>query len=159
MSRRGKKIDAGDERQMSLLDMLTCAQEALASEDVSEGRANIRERLRVAMADSIKRCALSRWEIAGKMSHLLGVEVSKFQIDSWTAESKEGHRVPAEYVPAFCMVTGDHGPLRMMAETAGLFAMPGPDALRAETQKLDEDIKRLQREKRKRELFLKEMKQ
>ena len=159
MTRRSKKIDNADGRQMSLLEMLTCAKEALSSEDATEGTANIRERLRVAIADSIKRCALSRWEIAGKMSHLLGVEVAKFQIDAWTAESKEGHRVPAEYLPAFCLVTGDHRPLRMMAETAGLFALPGPDALRAEIQKLDEETKRLQREKRKRELFLKEMKQ
>ncbi|WP_051554448.1 hypothetical protein [Desulfobulbus elongatus] len=144
---------------MSLLDVLTHAQNELDEENGTEGSANIRERLRIAMTDSIKRCSFSRWEIAGKMSHLLGVEVSKYQIDAWTAESKEGHRVPAEYLPAFCIVTGDHGPLRMMAETAGLFALPGPDALRAEIQKLDEETKRLQREKRKRERFLKEMKQ
>jgi len=142
---------------MSLLDVLACAQNAPDPEHVTEGAANIRERLRLAIAKAIKQCSLSRWEIAGKMSHMLGIEVSKFQIDSWTAESKEGHRVPAEYLPAFCMVTGDHGPLRMMAETAGLFALPGPDALRAEIQKLDEESKRIGREKRKRELFLKEM--
>ena len=141
---------------MSLLDVLACAQNAPDPEHVTEGAANIRERLRLAIAKAIKQCSLSRWEIAGKMSHMLGIEVSKFQIDSWTAESKEGHRVPAEYLPAFCMVTGDHGPLRMMAETAGLFALPGPDALRAEIQKLDEESKRIGREKRKRELFLKE---
>ncbi len=157
MARRRKKIDKGDERQMTLLDLLSSAQQEADKEALTEGSANIREQLRLAMAEAIKRCELSRWEIAGKMSHLLGVEVSKYQIDAWTAESKEGHRLPAEYLPAFCRVTGDNRPLRMMAETAGLFAMPGPDALRAETQKIDEDIKRLQREKRKREMFLREM--
>ena len=159
MARRRKKIDNANSQQMTLLDLLSCAHKEENKDVVEEGSANIRERLRMAVVEAIKQCPLSRWEIAGKMSHLLGVEVSKYQIDAWTAESKEGHRLPAEYMPAFCMVTGDNGPLRMMAETAGLFAMPGPDALRAETQKLDEDIKRLQREKRKRELFLREMNQ
>ena len=106
---------------------------------------------------AIKGCSLSRWEIAGKMSHLLGAEVSKFSLDAWTAESKEGHRMPAEYLPAFCQVTGDQGPLRILAEVAGLYALPGPDALRSEIRKLEEDSKRINQERRKRELFLKEM--
>lgn len=143
--------------QMSLLDILALAQDDPGREQAEEGAANIRERLLRAVTGAIKQCPLSRWEIAGKMSHLLGVEISKFQIDSWTAESKEGHRLPAEYLPAFCLVTGDHGPLRIMAETAGLFALPGPDALRAEIQRLDEQERQIKAEKRKRSLFLHEI--
>jgi len=142
---------------MSLLDVLKSAVNAPETEMAAEGVANIRERLRVSVSEAIKQCPFSRWEISGKMSHLLGVEVSKFQLDSWTAESKEGHRIPAEYLPAFCIVTGDHGPLRMMAETAGLFALPGPDALRAEIQRLDEQERKIKEEKRKRRLFLQEI--
>lgn len=91
------------------------------------------------------------------MSHLLGCEITKFMLDAWTAESKDGHRFPAEYLPAFCQVTGDREALTALAEAAGLFAMPGPDALRSEIQKLDEEAKRINSEKRKRLQFLKEM--
>ena len=157
MAKRSKKIDAAP-GQMSLLDLLTQAQAATRREPSSEeGAANVRERLRLALCMAIKKCPLSRWEIAGRMSHLLGCEISKYQIDAWTAESKDGHRLPGEYLPAFCLVTADHGPLRLLAETAGLFALPGPDALRSEIRRLEEESRRINQERRKRELFLKEM--
>lgn len=157
MAKKSKRIDAPP-GQMSLLDLLTQAQEATRTKTTGEeGAANVRERLRLALCVAIKLCPLSRWEIAGKMSHLLGCEISKFQIDTWTAESKDGHRLPSEYLPAFCLVTADHAPLRILAETAGLFALPGPDALRSEIRRLEEESRRINQERRKRELFLKEM--
>ncbi|MHB1183360.1 MAG: hypothetical protein ACYC4A_01490 [Desulfobulbia bacterium] len=156
MAKKSKKIDVAP-GQMSLLDLLTQVQEATRREPSGEGAANVRERLRLAMCAAIKSCPLSRWEIAGRMSHLLGQEISKYQIDAWTAESKDGHRMPAEHLPAFCLVTADHGPLRILAETAGLFALPGPDALRSEIRRLQEEAKKINQERRKRELFLKEM--
>ena len=157
MAKGSKKIDSAP-GQMSLLDLLTQVQEATRREPSSEeGVANVRERLRLALCTAIKQCPLSRWEIAGRMSHLLGQEISKYQIDTWTAESKDGHRLPGEYLPAFCLVTADHGPLRVLAETAGLFALPGPDALRSEIRRLEEESRRINQERRKRELFLKEM--
>jgi hypothetical protein len=60
-------------------------------------------------------------------------------------------------MPAFCRATGDNRPLRLLAEMAGLFALPGPDALRSEIRRLEEDAKQINAERRKRELFLKEM--
>lgn len=157
MAKNRKKVDMKRQGQMSLFALLTQAAESSRRDQPCECSGNVRERLRTALCSAIKQCPLSRWEIAGKMSHLLGHEVSKYMIDAWTAESKDGHRMPAEYIPAFCMVTGDHGPLRVLAEVAGLFALPGPDALRAEIQKLDEEARHISREKRKRELFLREM--
>jgi len=44
-----------------------------------------------------------------------------------------------------------------MGETAGVFVMPGPEALRSEIQKLDEEIARAKASKRKRMMFLREM--
>ncbi len=156
MTKAKKKIDTKNS-QMSLFDLLTQLQDEVKQDPADEGAANVRERLRLAMCAAIKQCPWSRWEIAGKMSHLLGQEISKYSLDAWTAESKDGHRLPAEYLPAFCQVTGDNGPLQMLAETAGLFALPGPDALRCEIRKLEEDSRRINQERRKRELFLKEM--
>lgn len=155
MAKKNKRLDAhpGQKSLFALLDEIRQTERT----DPGEGSLNMREPLRLALATALRRCSLSRWEVAGKMSHLLGCEITKFMLDAWTAESKDGHRFPAEYLPAFCQVTGDRETLTALAEAAGLFAMPGPDALRSEIQKLDEEVKRISLEKRKRLQFLKEM--
>ncbi|HHL33134.1 MAG TPA: hypothetical protein ENJ30_02075 [Desulfobulbaceae bacterium] len=153
MSKRKKRVDR---RQVSLFDLLKrCA--AGETDKAREGELNIADRLRGALVNAIKQCPLSRHQIAGEMSHLLGHEVSKTTIDSWTAESKERNRIPAEYLPAFCRVTGDREPIRLLAECGDMFAMPGPEALRAEIQKFDEQERKARAEKRKRMRFLEDM--
>ncbi len=47
--------------------------------------------------------------------------------------------------------------MQVLNEIAGLFALPGADALRAEIQRLDEEERRIKAEKRKRSLFLNEI--
>lgn len=153
MSKRGKRLD---ERQLSLFDVLQQIQDQ-GKEESSEGELNVAEKLRMALVSAIKNCPLSRHQIAGEMSHLLGHEISKTTIDTWTAESKDQHRIPAEYLPAFCRVTGERRPISILAEVGGMFAMPGPEALRAEIQKYDEQERKARAEKRKRMRFLDEM--
>jgi len=145
-------------RQRSLFDFAAEASRPPAAHPARKtGSLNLQQRLREELKRAIRESDLSRWEIAGQMSDLIDSEISKYMIDAWTAESKEGHRFPAEYLPAFCRVTGSRGPLAMLAEAAGLYALPGPEALRAEIQKLDEEQKRLAAEKRKRQRFLEEL--
>lgn len=141
---------------MSLLDVLQRVQK-VEPQPPAVGELNIAETLRQALFSAIKNCTLSRHQIAGEMSHLLGCEVSKTTIDTWTAESKEHHRIPAEYLPAFCKATGDLEPIRVLAECGGMFAMPGPEALRAEIQKYDEQERKARAEKRKRLKYLEDM--
>lgn len=155
MAKNKKRIDT-EGRQMSLLDVLQKARD-LQPTPSEEGSLNISERLRHSYVAGLKQCPLSRWEVAGRMSHLLGVEVSKYMLDAWTAESKNGHRMPAEYIPAFCAATGWTEPVRILTESSGLFSLPGPDALRAEIRRLEEDRRKILAEKKKRELFLQEM--
>jgi len=140
--------------QMSIFDLLATFQN---SPDPGPGELNIQSHFQGIITQCIKRCPLSRWQIAGKMSELLNQEISKYMLDSWTAESKEYHRFPAEYLPAFCAVVGSFEPLRILAEKANVFVVPGPEALRGEIKRLEEDIKRLQQEKRKRQTFLREV--
>lgn len=47
----------------------------------------------------------SRVEITDRMSDLLGTKVTVRMLNDWTAESKELHRFPLEYVAAFCHAT------------------------------------------------------
>jgi hypothetical protein len=156
MPKSRKRIDATT-GQGSLFDLLTRAQAAAVGDGRPAGSMDVRNRLRGALVGALKRCPLSRWEVAGRMSELIGMEISKFQIDAWTAESKDNHRFPAEYLPAFCEATGDSGPLQILGETAGLFVLPGPEALRAEIQRLTEEERRIKGERKKREQFLREM--
>jgi hypothetical protein len=45
----------------------------------------------------------------------------------------------------------------MLGKLVGVFVLPGPEALRAEIHRIEEEINRKQTEKRKRLVFLKEM--
>lgn len=83
------------------------------------GSFNISTELKGTLSEGIRESQLSRYELAAKMSELLGWELTKSMLDAYTAESKEGHRVPAEILPAFCFVTGYYEPLRILARTAG----------------------------------------
>ena len=78
-------------------------------------------------------------------------------LDSWTAESKEMHRFPAIFLPAFCEATGQDDPLKLLGNLVGVFILPEPEALRAEIQRIEEGIGKKQAEKKKRLVFLKEM--
>jgi hypothetical protein len=90
------------------------------------------------------------------MTELSGERVTLQMINNWTADSHP-HDMPGRLYPAFCVATGDNELIRIQAEAAGIFTLPGPDALRAEIQKLDEKTKELQAQKRKRQLFLQEL--
>jgi len=155
MAKKQKRID--DPAQRSLFEMLAGVTGGSDPAPITPGRMNVRDHLRDSIIEAIKKSRLSRWEIAGEMSHLLDQEVSKYQLDSWTAESKDGYRFPAEYLPAFCEAVGCTAPLKLLGQALGVFVMPGEEALRAEIQKYDENIKALQAEKRKRLVFLGEL--
>jgi len=150
MPKRKKRIDHPD--QFSLLDLLHQLQQPS-----SEGSLNIQLKFRAMVSTCIKKCPLSRWEIAGRMSMYLGTEITKYMLDTWTAESKEHHRLPAEYLAAFCCAVDSYDLLSLIAETAGVFMLPGAEALRSEIQKIEEQIKALQRARQKRLIVLEEI--
>ena len=157
MSKRRSKSDS----QMSIFEVLQdLAQKS--REKSYEGQFKCIDRLRSAMRHGIKGCPLSVHQIAGEMSHLVDTSITADQIYSWTRASDElngrpARHIPAEYLPAFCYTTKCNAPLEVMTDLAGLFALPGPDALRSEIQLLDEKISKLKALKRKRSMFLKEM--
>jgi hypothetical protein len=145
-----------DTRQASLFDILKNYQEEnIVSRPA--GSFDIDRQLRAMLSEALKHCPLSRWQVAARMSELTGQEITKAMLDSWTAESKEDHRFPAIFLPAFCEATGCNEPLKMMGKLVGMFIMPGPEALRAEIRRYEEEIIKNQKEKRKRLLFLEEM--
>jgi hypothetical protein len=156
MSKKHKK---SDDRQFGIFDYLKSISSLPEHE---EGQYKIIDRLRASLRAAIKSSDLSIHQIAGEMSHLLGETITRERIYSWTRQSDEingrpGRHIPAEQLPAFCHVTCCNDPLIIMGQMVGVHILPGPDALRAEIQKLDENLKKTKAEKRKRQMFLKEM--
>jgi hypothetical protein len=145
-----------DINQPSLFDILKNYQEENQTTRPA-GSFDIDRQFRELISQALKNCPLSRWQVAARMSELTGQEITKAMLDSWTAESKEDHRFPAIFLPAFCEATGCSEPLMMLGKLVGVFVLPGPEALRAEIQRIEEEINRKQTEKRKRLVFLKEI--
>jgi hypothetical protein len=154
MSISKQKIDT---RQITIFDYLERRQAEREQAVPRAGALDIDRRFRETVSDALKHCKLSRFGVAARMSELCGVEITKSQLDSWTAESKESHRFPAIYLPAFCEAVGSTEPLVLLSELMGVFVLPGPTALRAEIRKIEEEISVKQKEKRKRMMFLSEM--
>ena len=153
MAKKMADIDISQQatKQLPLFDEVAkiCEQGTPAT-----GSCNIQVQLKESVSRAMSISKLSRYEIAGQISNLLGKDVTKYHLDAWVAESKDGHRLPAEYLVAFCKVTGSYEPLNLICKPLGLFIMPGSDALRSEIRKIDEEIEGLMTEKEKRLVFL-----
>lgn len=89
------------------------------------------------ISDLLKASPLNRFEIAARMSELLGHEITKNQLDAWTAESREGWRFPLEYLPAFEVAVETHQVTTWMADLRGCKVLVGKEALDAEIGKLE----------------------
>jgi hypothetical protein len=153
-------------QQPSLLDWIKKAEEASRQTALPiKGSLDIDSELRAAVTEDLKHAVvpctgreLSRYEVAARMSDLYGQEITASMLYSWTSESKEKHRFPCQFLPAFVIATGgQRRAFECLSRHSGLFALPGPEALRAEIQRIDEEIKKKQHEKQKRQMFLKEI--
>jgi hypothetical protein len=115
--------------------------------------------LRDAISQAIKECPHSRFQIAAQMSELLGMEITKSMIDSWTADSREGtYRFPACYLPAFCKAAGSIEPFRIMADLLGCYVIESEDALLMELGRIKSQKKKLAEREKALELIIGGMK-
>lgn len=100
---------------------------------------------------------LSRFDVASAMSNLLNYEVMKSTLDNWTSVSHDGRVPDAIELAAFVRATGQRRAIECVSRHAGIFALPGPDALRAEIRRREEIIERERREITKSKVLLKEV--
>lgn len=148
------RIDTSQLNIFDLIKEISKKQAEASLHPQTFGKASIDAAVRALISESLKKCPLSRYEVAAKMSEILGVEITKAQIDSWSAESKENHRFPYIYTGAFCQVTGDKSLARYMAELCGGYFIEGEDAVRLELGKIEEQKQELaKREKAIREFL------
>ncbi|MFN3985700.1 MAG: hypothetical protein ACK4KV_09420 [Rhodocyclaceae bacterium] len=104
--------------------------------------------LRGLLSDLLKRSPLSRFDVAARMSELTGDCVSKHQLDSWTAESREGWRFPLEYLPAFEEALQTHDVIAWIADMRGARLSVGREALEAQLGRVAQMRDELARQER-----------
>lgn len=121
----------------------------------SEFRAAVSFDLRHAQDDTGRE--LSRAEVAAKMTDFTGSEITVSMLNNWSAESHERHRFPAQYLPAFVLASGSRRVFEVISRKAGLYALPGAEALRAEIQKDFEEIKNRKKAIQHKTVLLKEI--
>jgi len=146
MARKRQSV-VNDDMQLSLFDLIR-EDEQKRFNDNAPGSFNISCQLRSGLSEGLKRCSLSRYEVTARMSELIGVDITKSQLDTWTAESKEYHRFPAEYLPAFCEVTGYKEPLYIMARMLQCYLLESEEALLAELGRIDQVKRDLSRKEK-----------
>lgn len=101
------------------------------------GALNFGSQIRHLLTEALKKTPLSRRDIAARMSELTGVEITKHQLDSWTAESRDGWRFPLEYLAAFEAACETHDLTAWLADTRGCKLLVGKEALDAEIGKME----------------------
>ncbi len=98
----------------------------------SVGALDVGMALRHLLSELLKATPLTRYQVAAKMAELTGHDISKHQLDSWTAESREGWRFPLEYLPAFEVAVETHDVTAWLAELRGARLSVGREALESQ---------------------------
>jgi len=137
MSKSKKDLAMAMSGQQSFLDKLK----------PEPGDLNISLRIRDAISQALRKSKLSRYQIAALMSELTGSDISKTMLDAYSADSKEYHRFPLEWVPAFIRATGDEAILKAVAEAAGCQVVSGDEAVYAEIARLERQEEEIRRKK------------
>jgi hypothetical protein len=153
-----KRIDIGQLNIFDLIKEISKKQSQSSSSSISE-KSSVDATLRSIISDSLKHSPLSRWEVAGKMSEILGTEITKSQIDSWSAESKDGHRFPLIYIDAFCRASGDKSLIHYICRLCGGYFIEGQDTLKLELGRIQEkreEIQQVEEELQRREQTIRE---
>jgi hypothetical protein len=101
------------------------------------GSLNFGLELRATLSRVLKDCPDSREVIAGRMSELLGADISVHQLNAWTAESRESWRFPFEFAAAFEQATGCHSLTELLARKRGCTVLVGEESLKVELGRLE----------------------
>jgi hypothetical protein len=90
-----------------------------------EGSLNYDVELRAVLSAALKKCHETRYIVAARMSELTGEDISKAQLDAWTAESKTPWRFPFAYAAAFEAATGTNVLQELLSRKRGTRVLIG----------------------------------
>lgn len=153
MAKRGGKTTR-DKDQM-ILDLFQDIAEKLSlnggsQEQLSDFEFRFRQVLKSTLETAAKRDVrpMDRIEVAAQMSRVLGREITKTNIDNWTAMSTLQRRIHVDAMKALCEVTGDWTALKLLVESCGFRLLTPDEAVCAEygakmmlKKMIDSDIK------------------
>jgi hypothetical protein len=105
--------------------------------ELVEGSLNYAAELCGVLSAALKRSSKSRYEIAARMAELIGQDISKYQLDAWRAESREGHRFPFEYAAAFEVACETTALQELLARKRGSRVLAGEDAILTELGRIE----------------------
>ncbi len=106
-------------------------------QDRPPGSLQCRVEIAHTMSEALKRRSYDRFEVASRMSRLLGEEVSKAMLDAYTAESRERHNISLERAIAFDAATESYALMQLAAEKLGGTFLGGEDLVLVELAKLE----------------------
>lgn len=141
----GRRKRTGDPRQMNFDDFFVAPE---AGEGLPGSIAGFDHALRAALSSSLKDSPSSRYEVAARMSELLGDEVSKNMLDAYTADSRETHQISVVRFVALILATKDFELLALVAEQVGCRLLVGDEARLAARGYVREQIRLWQRRER-----------
>jgi hypothetical protein len=148
MAKNRKKFGGGMANQPSLFDLIEeIAPDKFALPDYQPESKPLTLRIKEAISEAAKNSGLKRYDIAGRMSEHLGAEITEGMLNCYTAESKEGYRMPAEYMPIFCKITQDYAPLEILAAAAGARLVKTEEIYFLEMGRLEQAEKSIQQKR------------
>lgn len=83
------------------------------------GALRVKEAVNEALKAALAGCQMSREEIAGELSRLVGEEMSVHTLNNWCAEGANNRRFPLECAAALSIITGNREVLDAALKTAG----------------------------------------
>lgn len=102
------------------------------------GSLSCRAEIAGVMSEALKECQYDRFEVAARMSRLLGREISKHMLDAYTSESRETHIPPLDVAVAFDKATDGFALLNLYASKLGSRINVGEDVLLTELGRIDQ---------------------
>ena len=98
---------------------------------------NFRDEVCELIAKISKDADADRYELATRMSRLVGRTVSKNIIDAWSSEAREGHNLPFYMAPVYEVACNSTELTEWLANVRGGQALFGAETLKAELGRID----------------------
>lgn len=107
--------------------------------------------LRTTIVGAIKSTNLSRFDVAGMLTEMMGRNISKPILDKWLAGSSVEYRIPAEAIAPLCKILDTYEPLMVLASAIGCVVLEPGQAremkklkLQLQRQEIDEELRQLE---------------
>lgn len=109
--------------------------------------------IKTTLTQDLRDCPLSRAQVAESLTKIAGRVISEPMLDAFTAESKTGHRFPAELIAPWVIVTGSERLLLLFCQWTGFRLATAMDQqfaelgrAQVESEKADAKLKALKGE-------------